>query len=167
MSVSEECNRFNHLLNQLVAYQEGFTAGDYLIQPQVLHFTYPISPKEQNNWHAHRSYECSVLLDGKMRYYIGDKDVVVEVGGGDAIAIPANTRHHWEIVEEPTVLGLMLHVSCTGAGAQRRMAALNHALTHSGFRLRNFQDGGTTARLLQLLRKPQGFMDCTLIAGMV
>ncbi len=131
----EECNRLNAVFNSLTDFKELFTIGSYLIQPHVMHVSSPVK-NQGRRWHEHRTFEFSLLLEGEMRYCFEESGLEIEHRSGDAVLIPAETRHRWELLgDRCVVFGFMLFISCLGEGARLEQEQLRAKLRQLRFRL--------------------------------
>lgn len=133
-----DCNRLNQVFNSYTDFKELFSLGGYFVQPHVMHFSMP-DCTEKNLWHDHRAFEYSIHLSGKMRYFIEEHSI--DIGAGDAVIIPAGTLHHWEVLEQPVVFGLMIHLTCQGEGSRMEMDRLRTAVSRHNFKISGFNEG--------------------------
>ena len=48
--------------------------------------------------HSHHNEQLTYILEGKLRFYLGDE--VIDVGAGDVLHIPAHVAHKAEALED-------------------------------------------------------------------
>lgn len=154
---AEDCNRYTQIFNRFADFKELFVLGGYFVQPHIMHVTMQDND-EKNIWHNHRAHEYSLVLQGNMRYRFENRDVVIHPG--DAVVIPANTSHCWEMLEPSVIFGFMLHISCTGEGARKKIDDLNTAIVRRNFRIPSFQEGmELMLRLFATADRGYGFLN--------
>ncbi len=155
----EECNRFNTLFNSLESFKEQFAIGNFRLQPHVMHIT--DVDRRENIWHDHRTYEYSYLLEGGMDYVFDDGKLEVAFEPGDALIIPAETRHHWQVRGGDVVIfGFMLYLSSRGEGSRLELERLRNAIRRRHYRLPDFREfGEVVERILSAARKDSGYLE--------
>ena len=144
--------------NNLEQFKELYSVGNYLIQPHVMHVSV-VSRTENNPSHRHRNFECSLLMSGRMLYRIGTVQVALEPG--DAILIPADLPHRWEVVTDEAVLfGFMLFISCRGEGARQHQNLLRREIERQKYTIRNFEKlADIVDRIIAAARKGSGYIE--------
>ncbi len=130
--------RLNAVFNSLHDFKELFPVGKLQLQPHVMHLGNPLG-SERNRSHTHRTCEYSLLLDGKVTYTIEESGIEIELGAGDAVVIPAEVSHHWQLrTPGALVFGFMFYIICRdeeARAAQRQFCDhIRQAVYHvSGF----------------------------------
>ncbi len=133
----KELIRLNAVFNSLNDFKELFPVGGIQVLPHVMHLTNPVAGEKNQN-HMHRVYEYSLLLDGEMIYTV-EPGVEIALGAGDAVVIPAGTRHHWRLAA-PRVLvfGFMFHIVCRDEAARTAQRQFADAVIRAGYRIAGF-----------------------------
>jgi quercetin dioxygenase-like cupin family protein len=58
-----------------------------------------LEPHSVVEWHSHPHEQVGILLEGRMRFFIGDEEKLVVKG--DMWRIPGNVKHRVEVLDEP------------------------------------------------------------------
>lgn len=144
--------------NNLEQFKELYSVGNYLIQPHVMHVSV-VSGSENNSPHRHRNFEYSLLMSGKMLYQIGNTQIVLEPG--DAVIIPADTQHRWEVITDEAVLfGFMLLIFCQGEGARQHLNLLRKEIANHKYAIRNFEKlADVVQRIMAAAQQESGYIE--------
>lgn len=78
--------------------RSGFRGDDVLL---VMNW---LQPGMQTNPHSHPCEQIVYVVQGRMRFVIGDE--IIEVGAGSVIRVPPNVRHYGEPIGSEPVLNL-------------------------------------------------------------
>lgn len=78
--------------------RSGFRGDDVLL---VMNW---LQPGMQTNPHSHPCEQIVYVVQGRMRFVIGDE--VIEAGAGSVIRVPPNVRHYGEPIGSEPVLNL-------------------------------------------------------------
>lgn len=132
-------SELNGIFRSLECFQESFNLVNLTIQPHVMHINKEsagtISLPEDKS-HSHRTFEISLLLDGRMKYQLEGQEILVSAN--DLIVIPPDISHHWIVTRDAVIFSIMLFIQQHGNDARKNMNKFKKSIFKHGYVLHNF-----------------------------
>lgn len=83
---------------------------DYRRKLQFMYIHYPVGRKE-GEFISHEGEECGVILEGRLKAYVGDRTYILEEG--DCIYLDSSIPHRWQNIGEIEVRAFWINTPAT------------------------------------------------------
>lgn len=83
---------------------------DYRKKLQIMYIHFPVG-KNKGDFLSHEGEECGVVLEGRLKAYVGDRTYVLEQG--DCIYLDSSVPHKWENTGEIEVRAFWINTPAT------------------------------------------------------
>ena len=83
---------------------------DYRKKLQIMYIHFPVG-KNKGDFLSHEGEECGVVLEGRLKAYVGDRTYVLEQG--DCIYLDSSVPHKWENIGEIEVRAFWINTPAT------------------------------------------------------
>ncbi|OGP63229.1 MAG: hypothetical protein A2170_00745 [Deltaproteobacteria bacterium RBG_13_53_10] len=83
---------------------------DYRKKLQIMYIHFPVG-KNKGDFLSHEGEECGIVLEGKLKAYVGDRTCVLEQG--DCIYLDSSVPHKWENLGRIEVRAIWINTPAT------------------------------------------------------
>jgi transcriptional regulator with XRE-family HTH domain len=83
---------------------------DYRQKLQIMYIHYPVG-RNEGEFISHEGEECGVILEGRLKAYVGDRTYILEDGG--CIYLDSSIPHRWENIGEIEVRAFWINTPAT------------------------------------------------------
>jgi AraC-like DNA-binding protein len=153
-----ECDNLNSMISEIAFLSEGLYLSSFLIQPHIFHVT-AMQKESELQEHTHQTFEISIILEGRISYYINSDEVTLKEG--DMVIIPPKNKHYWKLHDPNTVVcSSMAFISGRGSRPRQQIKKLLTSIEKHKFKITSFSKyEDCVQNMLEILINPVVFYE--------